>query len=325
MTYTIAVTAPTLSESGVAVLKGAGARVLMIPPGGAAADVERLLSSEPVDAVISRTVMLSGKAIESCPTLKVICKHGVGTDNIDVATATRRNIPVLITAAGNSQAVAELAIGLLLAVARRIPLQDGSIRCKDWDRTKSGLELSGRVLGLVGVGEIGRRVAAAARGLGMRVVGFDTAPVGASQDVERMEDLNDLLDVANVLSLHCPLNEATRGLISDRELARLPQDAIVINTARGGILDEAALARAIASGNVFGAGIDCFQREPIPADSPLLSLSEVVMTAHMGGSTKEALAHVARTAAQQVIDALNARPIDPAICVNPQTLANRTA
>ena len=324
MSFTILVTAPKLATAGVARLEAAGCRTLYVSKQGGEAELARLLRDEPVDGVVSRTLRLSKAAIESCPTLRVISRHGVGFNNVDVAAATARGIPVLIAPATNGQSVAELTMGLLLAVARSIPAHDVAIRQGNWDRSGSGLQLAGRTLGLVGVGGIGRAVARAALGLGMRVVAFDEymRPDSAMLEVELAASLDDLLGSVDVLSLHCPLTPETRGLIGPAQLARLRRGAIVVNTARGGLIDEAALAESLQSGQLAGAGLDTFADEP-PLHSPLLSLRNVVMTPHMGGSTDAALAATAITAVEHALKVLRGEPVDPEVCVNPSILPPR--
>ena len=250
MSFTILVTAPKLAAAGVDRLAAAGCRTLYVSKQGGEAELARLLRDEPVDGVISRTLPLSKAAIESCGTLRVISRHGVGYNNVDVAAATARGIPVLIAPATNGQSVAELTIGLLLAVARAIPAHDAAIRQGNWDRSGSGLQLAGRTLGLVGFGGIGRAVARAALGLGMRVVAFDEYLRSGSgvPEVEMAASLDELLGRVDVLSLHCPLTPETRGMIGRSQLARLRQGAIVVNTARGELIDEAALAEALRDG-----------------------------------------------------------------------------
>lgn len=174
MTYTILMTAPKLAPLGVKKLEEAGCRILYIENPKDPNEISRILSNEPVDAIISRTLDLTGAAIKSCPTLKVITKHGVGVSNIDVDAATEQNIPVLVTPGTNSQSVAELALGLMLTVARRIALYDRDLRKGNWTRSGDGLELHGRTLGLIGFGQIGQTLAKFCIAIGMKVIDFDS-------------------------------------------------------------------------------------------------------------------------------------------------------
>lgn len=320
MTYTILVTAPKLAPAGTNRLKEAGCRLLYIEDANSPTEVENILATQPVDAVISRTVSLSAAAIRSCPTLKVISKHGVGVSNIDVDAATARGIPVYVTPGANARSVAEMTLGLMFAAARRINWMDSELRHGRWTRAQDGIQLAGRTLGLVGFGQIGQRVARAALALDMHVAVFDPA-LSASHGVEGvdvMPDLASLLERSEVLSLHVPLTTQTRGLIGAYELALLPAEAIVLNTARGEVINESALIDALSSGRVFAAGLDTTAQEPIGPDHPFLKLKNVVLSPHVGGSTPAALAAMALGAAENVIGFLEGQRPDARACVNPE-------
>jgi len=285
-------------------------------------EVERIMASEPIDAVISRTVDLSATAIASCPTLKVISKHGVGVSNIDVDAATHRGIPVYVTPGANAQSVAEMTLGLMFAAARRIAWMDAELHAGRWSRVQDGIELHGKTLGLVGFGQIGQRVAAVCLALGMEVVAFDPGLKTSSNPAVRLvASVDEILPLADVLSLHVPLNKHTRGMLGAEQLARLPRGAIVVNTARGEVIDEEALIAALRSGQLYAAGLDTMSVEPLPAGHALAALPNVVLAPHVGGSTPAALAGMARGAARNVLGWLQGQPADPAACVNPQVLA----
>ena len=258
------------------------------------------------------------------PTLRVISRHGVGYNNVDVAAATARGIPVLIAPATNGQSVAELTIGLLLAVARAIPAHDAAIRQGNWDRSGSGLQLAGRTLGVVGFGGIGRAVARAALGLGMRVVAFD----------EYMQSDSGVLEVEMAASLDDLLGQRRRAFVA------LPTDARDARPDRSGTASSSSpgrhrrqyrawradrrgcLGRGTSKGQLAGAGLDTFADEP-PLHSPLLPLRNVVMTPHMGGSTDAALAATAVTAVEHALKVLRGEPVDSEVCVNPSNLPPR--
>lgn len=328
MPFTVLVTAPRLAAAGADLLAAAGARVLYLPEPGGADEVARMLAAEPVDGLISRTVDLTAQAIAGCPTLKVISKHGVGVSNIDVEAASARGIPVYVTPGANAQSVAEMTLGLMFAAARRIGWMDRELHAGRWSRAQDGIELHGRTLGLLGFGQVGQRVALAAQAIGMQVVAFDPALAGGASPVagvRLVESAEALLPLSQVLSLHVPLNRHTRGLLGAAQLARLPRGAILINTARGEVVDEAALVAALQSGQLYAAGLDTMAVEPLPADSPLAALPNVVLTPHVGGSTPAALAGMAAGAARNVLGWLQGTPVDAAACVNPQVLAAATA
>jgi D-3-phosphoglycerate dehydrogenase len=314
------VTAPKLAPAGTNRLKEAGCRLLYIEDANSPTEVENILATQPVDAVISRTVSLSAAAIRSCPTLKVISKHGVGVSNIDVDAATARDIPVYVTPGANARSVAEMTLGLMFAAARRINWMDSELRQGRWTRAQDGIQLAGRTLGLVGFGQVGQRVARVALALDMHVAAFDPA-LSASHGVEGvdvMPDLPSLLERSDVLSLHVPLTKQTRGLIGAYELTLLPAEAIVLNTARGEVIDENALIDALSSGRVFAAGLDTTAQEPIESDHPFLKLKNVVLSPHVGGSTPAALAAMALSAAENVLGFLEGRRPDSRACVNPE-------
>ena len=328
MPFTIFVTAPRLAAAGVELLAAAGCRVIYLQDADDPAEVEAVMAREPVDAVISRTVRLGAAAIAACPTLKVVSKHGVGVGNIDVDAASARGIPVYVTPGVNAQSVAEMTLGLMFAAARRIGWMDRELHAGRWSRAQDGIELRGSTLGLVGFGQVGRRVAVACQAIGMQVAAFDPALAGRPAPVpgeSLVDSLDALLPLSNVLSLHVPLHAATRQLIGAAQIERLPASAILINTARGEVVDEPALVAALRSGRLYAAGLDTMAVEPLPADSPLAGLPNVVLTPHVGGSTPAALAGMAIGAVHNVLGWLHGRPADPAACVNPQVLATATA
>lgn len=325
MAYKFLMTAPTLGAAGQQVLIDAGCQVDYLVDSQDTSEVERKMASTAYDAVISRTVTLSEQAIAACPSLKVICKHGVGVTNIDVNAATLRGIPVLTTPATNAQSVAELTIGLMLAASRHLHFFQQEILQNRWTRSSVGGELYGKRLGLVGFGEIGQRVARIAQAIGMTVSFFDP---GLPEDVQhpnitRLNRFDDLLPVSDVLSLHCPVNNATREMLNQTALTYLPERAVVINTSRGELIDEAALVAALRSGAVAAAGLDTFAVEPLPADHPFRSFDNLILTPHIGGSTQAALDAVARSAAQQCLTYLNEQTFASRACVNPDFKSNK--
>lgn len=252
---------------------------------------------EGMDAVIVRSsTTITRESLQYADSLRVIGRAGVGVDNIDVDAATERGIAVLNAPSGNTISAAELAFALLLSVARRIAPADVSMKAGEWDRKSfTGMELYGKTLGLVGAGRIGGEVARRARAFGMNVVAYDpflNAERAQSIGIE-LETLDGVLSRADVISLHTPLTEQTTGMIGDAQLARLRKGAIVINAARGGVVDEGALQRALESGHLGGAALDVYSEEPLPGDHALRKLKNVVLTPHLGASTAEAQRNVA--------------------------------
>jgi D-3-phosphoglycerate dehydrogenase len=263
------------------------------------------------DALIVRSqVEVDAPLIAAGSRLQVIGRAGVGVDNVDLDAATRAGITVVNAPTGNTIAAAEHTIALLLALARRVPAADASVRRGEWARGPlQGVQLRGRTLGIVGLGKIGMAVAERTRALGMTLLGSDpyvTADQAALRGVELVE-LERLLERSDAVTVHVPLSRATTGLIDARAIARMKPGAFVLNVARGGIVDETAVAAALREGRLGGAGIDVFETEP-PAGSPLLDAPNTVLTPHLGASTAEAQVAVAEEIAEQVLDVLDGRP-----------------
>lgn len=268
------------------------------------------------DALVVRSGTKATKEIiEAGTRLKVIGRAGVGVDNIDVETATERGILVVNAPSANTISAAEHTIGMLLSISRNIPAANGSMKSGKWERKKyMGVEVNGKVLGVIGLGRVGYEVSKMAKGLGMRIVAYDPF---ISQDKARelgiaLSSFTDVISVADFITMHTPLVKDTHHLIGKEAFAQMKEGVRVINCARGGILDEAALAAAIRSGKVAGAALDVFENEP-PETSELLELGEVIMTPHLGASTKEAQKAAAVTIAEEVITALQNKPVRNAL------------
>ena len=282
-------------------LRDAVGEVVLNPHGRplTAAELAELLPG--VDGVVAGLDEYSSEALVTADRLKVIARYGVGVDRVDVDAAAARGIVVTRTPGANALSVAELAIGLAFTVARGITVADAGVREGGWPRV-DGRELTGATFGVIGFGAIGRLVAERARGIGMTPIAFDPFlpdAVFASAGVERV-DVDELCRRSDVVSLHVPLTAATRHLIDARRLGMLPSDAIVINTARGGLLDEAAAREALDRGALFGVAVDAYESEP-PSASPLVGHPRVVSTPHSGGHTREA---VQRMTDQSIADLL---------------------
>ncbi len=261
------------------------------------------------DAIVGRSASrISGALLRAGIRLRVVGRAGVGVDNVDMATATELGVAVINAPAGNTVAVAELLFGSLIALFRHIVRADTTMHAGSWDRSALlGSELKGRTLGIVGVGRIGSEVAMRAHAFGMDVIGFDPY-VGDDRfralRIQRAPSLEALLPDADVLTIHTPLTPETTGMIGRRELARMPSGAVLCNLARGGIVDDAALAQALQSGVLRGACIDAFAEEPLPREHLLRSLPNVLLTPHLGASTAEAQRNVAVDVCEAVRDAL---------------------
>ena len=265
--------------------------------------------------VIRSATRLTADLIARAERLKVIARAGVGIDNVDVDAATRRGIVVANAPESTVVSAAEQTIGLVVALARNIPQAHAALKQGRWERSRwGGVELAGKTLGIVGFGRIGQQVARRAVGLGMRAVAFDPL-VGDERfrdlGVERSQTLDDLLEAADVVTLHSPLTEQTRGMIDREAIAKMRDGARLVNAARGALVDEEALAEAIRSGKLAGAALDVFSAEPYTG--PLLGLDEVVVTPHLAASTDEAQDRAGVIAAEQVVAALEGGIVTTAV------------
>ncbi|MGG5820182.1 NAD(P)-dependent oxidoreductase [Falsiroseomonas sp. HW251] len=323
MSFDILVTAPHLDRSGLDLLEAAGCRLDFVPAANARAEMERMLAGKAYDGIVSRFVPISGAAMASCPTLKVISRAAVGVDAIDLGEATRRRIPVLAAVGANAQSVAEFTIGIMLAAARDIARHDAVTRTGKWDKGRLGIEMQGRTLGLVGYGEIARRVAPIAIAMGLRVLAWSPRLhlAGDIAPVERAADLRDLLRRSDIVSLHAPLTPANREMIGAAELDLIGPEGVLVNTARGGLVDEAALAAALREGRLFAAALDVRPTEPPPEETVLTGVPNLLLSPHMGSATAASRDRTARIAATQLLDVLLGRPLPPRACVNPDALA----
>jgi D-3-phosphoglycerate dehydrogenase len=262
--------------------------------------------------------------IDLCPNLVCVSASGAGYDTVDVAACTEAGILVVNQAGGNARAVAEHTLGLMLGLMHRIVEADRRLRVeRGFSREElMGRDLEGKSLGLIGFGHVGQRVARLADAFGMRVIAYDpyADPHGFGGSIRRMSRLEDLLSASDIVSLHCPLNDETRGMIGAREFSRMKAGALFISTARGGIHDECALEEALRGGHIAGAGLDVWSREPPPLDHPLLARSNVIATYHTAGVTHEARRNMAEIAADQIIEVLSRRT--PPRLVNYEVLSS---
>ncbi len=259
------------------------------------------------DALVVRSeTKVTAEVIEAGERLQVIGRAGVGVDNIDLDAATQRGIAVVNAPTGNTIAAAEHTIAMMMALARNIPQANESLRRGEWTRSAfTGIEVRNRVLGVIGLGKVGTEVARRATGLQMRILGYDPF---VSQDQANLLGI-ELASMARIfqesdfICLHTPLTESTRGLIGEKEISTMKPTVRILNIARGELIDENALSKAVDEGRVAGAAIDVFSKEP-PVDSPLLKNAKIIVTPHLGASTEEAQAEVAREVAEQVIAVL---------------------
>lgn len=269
-------------------------------------ELKELLSN--IDGVIAGLDDFNEEVLWTAKKLKVISRYGAGLDNVDLEVAKRLGIVVMNTPEENVQAVADLTFGLILAVSRHIPQSHQSTREGKWERL-IGQGVYGKTLGIIGLGRIGKAVAKRAKGFEMEIIAYDIAE---DEDFAKtfgikFLPLEELLRSADFVSLHCDLNAQTRGMIGARELEMMRKTAYLINTARGGIVDEEALSRAIKKGSIAGAGLDVYEQEP-PKESPLLTLRNIVTTGHIGAYTDEAIKEMALASVKNLLSSLEAHP-----------------
>jgi len=270
------------------------------------------------DALLVRSATrVDAEALSHAPQLKVVARAGVGLDNVDVPAATERGVMVVNAPTSNIVSAAEHAIALLLAVARRIPEADASLRSGQWKRSSlGGVELSGKTIGVVGLGKIGQLVAQRLAAFGTELIAYDpyVSPARAAQLGIELVDLDELLSRADAISIHLPKTPETLGLIGADQLTKTKPGVLIVNAARGGLVDEQALADAVRAGQVGGAGIDVFATEPCTA-SPLFELPQVVVTPHLGASTAEAQDRAGTDVARSVLRALRGEFVPDAVNV----------
>jgi D-3-phosphoglycerate dehydrogenase len=296
----------SLAPQGLEILERARGIELDYAPGLSPSDLlERIRTADGL--VIRSGTKVTREVIEAAAKLRVIGRAGIGVDNVDLPAATARGVVVVNTPSGNNVTTAEHAIALLVALARHVPQATASMKAGRWEKNAfTGMELEGRTLGVIGLGNIGRVVAQKAQGLGMRVIAFDPhlpSEVAAKIDVD-LVDLDGLLSRSDAITVHVPKTKETTGLLGAAAFARCRQGVLVVNAARGGIVDERALLAALDAGQVGGAALDVFEQEPPPADHPLVRHPRVICTPHLGASTEQAQLNVAIQVAEQVRDFL---------------------
>ena len=302
-----------LSPAAINIFRARGIEV-DLKPGLSPAELREIIGEYDGLAIRSAT-KVTKELLDAAPNLKVVGRAGIGVDNVDVKSATARGVVVMNTPYGNTITTAEHAIAMMFALARELPEASASTKAGKWEKNRfMGVELTGKTLGLIGCGNIGSIVADRAIGLRMKVVAFDpylSEKRALELGVEKVE-LDALLSRADFITLHTPLTDATRNILSREALAKTRKNVRIINCARGGLIDEAALGEAIRSGHVAGAALDVFETEPA-TDSPLFGLEKIICTPHLGAATAEAQENVALHVAEQMSDFLLTGAVSNAI------------
>lgn len=300
-----------LAQEGIDILKAADGFKVDCKYGLPPEELKKIIKD--YDALIIRSgTQVTADILEAAVKLKVIGRAGVGLDNVDLKAATKRGVVAMNTPLGNTTSTAEHTVSMILSTARRIPQACASLKSGKWERSKfDGVELYGKTLGVIGLGRIGSTVARIAKSFGMKIIAFDpylSAEIAVKMGVE-MREFNDLLKEADFITIHIPKSSDTKYLIGEKEIALMKPAVRIVNCARGGIIDENALAKALKDGKIAGCALDVFEQEPPPADLALLKLDNCIVTPHLGASTSEAQINVAIEIAEAVRNALLGRGI----------------
>jgi D-3-phosphoglycerate dehydrogenase len=316
----VLVTAPTVSETAQKILRDAGGEIDFMSGKVTEDALTEAFAKRPYNAIVLRSSPpVTARVLDAAKSLKIISKHGAGVDSIDIPAATARGISVMMANGANAGAVAEHSLALMLCIVRELPRYHAKLQNGVWkDLSYIVTDFRHRVVGIVGYGQIGRRTARLASAFGTKVIVHSRSRPDLPEGMEWDAALDGLLRRADIVSLHCPLTEKTRGLIGKRELALMPRGSIVINTSRGPVVDEAALIEALESGHLGGAGLDTFAKEPPDRTNPLFHRDNVICTPHIAVSTIDASLQMGTIAANNILSWLRGEIYDAANVVNPE-------
>lgn len=323
MRSTILVTGPEIAAKAKEILEENNFKILYVPAYSSSELLENIAKKEQIDALLVRMGEITRDVLTASPKLKVVAKHGTGVNNIDINAATELNIPVFIALNGNYQSVAEHTVALIYGLTKEVVRLDRRLREGNWDKPGyKGVELNRKSLGLIGLGRIARRVIELVRPLNMDIIGYD--PYVSKDEFPRgvkvAKNLDEVLSLSDYISIHCPLTKETRNLIAGEEFKKMKNEAFIINSARGGIINEISLIKALKQGWIAGAGLDTFSMEPPQKDNPLWGMSNVIVTPHIGGVTVESFNRMGVESVQHVLSITNNEKVVLSACVNPQVL-----
>jgi D-3-phosphoglycerate dehydrogenase len=321
----ILVTGFTISEEAQRMLGDAGFDLVYMGNDIGEPFLLKEFASRKVPAVVLRgPAPFTPKVFDAAKDLKIISKRGAGIDSVDVASATAHGVAVMITNGTNAAAVAEHTLALMLAVTRELPQFDRRMRAGQWkDQAHVVRDFSQRTVGIVGYGEIGKRVAALVQAFGAKIIVHSRTRSQPPAGVEWEDDLDRLVARVDILSLHCPLTEKTRGMIGKKQLASIKEGSVIINTARGKLIDEPAMIEALRSGRIAAAGLDVFEKEPADGHNPLFALPNVLCTPHIASTTTHAEAQMGAIAASNILYWLRGEIYDPRNFINPEVASGR--
>ncbi len=319
----VIISGPAIADEAMMLLEERNIKAIMIPPYTESNVIADLARKEQIDAILVRMGDINETVIRASDKLRIIAKHGVGVNNIDVDAATKHGIPVMITRAANARSVSEHTLAMIFSLIKSLPHLDTGLREGRWEKTTfKGIEISGKTLGIIGFGSIGSDLAKLVKPLNMRILVFDPMLSGGKvpADVERMDVLDDLLREADVVSLHCPLTKSTRDMISTDQLNVMKPSAFLINAARGELIDEAALVRALRNDVIAGAGLDSFAKEPPDPDNPLWALPNILATPHVAAVTTESFQRMGMKAVANILSILDNEKPDLSCVLNEEVL-----
>lgn len=320
----VLVTATTVSELAQNLLRAGGADIVFVP---GSVDEDALIAAftrQPVAAVLLRgSPPFTAKVFAAARDLKIIAKHGAGVDSVDMASACKHGVAVMVAGGANADAVAEHALAMMLSLARELPRFDREMRQGGWrDLNHFTRDFHVRTVGIVGYGQIGERTARLVQACGAQVVIHTRSQLVPPAGMTIEPDLNRLLERVDILSLHCPLTEKTRGMLGAAQFAHMKPGALLINTARGPVVDEPALVDALHGGKLAGAGLDTFAMEPPDPANPLFALPNVLITPHIAAATTDAMVRMGTIAANNIISYLRGEVCDQRNFLNPEVLKN---
>lgn len=323
MAYRVFLTGSGIAAEAVAYLQNEDCIVEVGDPRDSSEDLIRKFKAFNPDGIIVRQGKITAEVQDAAPNLRIISKHGVGTDNIDKEAATQRGIPVTYTPNANFEAVAQHTLALILSLVRRIPSEDKRIRSGIFDKKGyDGEELTGKTLGLIGFGNIARQLAKLVGPLGMEVVVYH--PSNTTEEllphISKADSPAAVFSDADILSIHSPLTSETRNLVNNETIAAMKPGGYIINTARGGIVNEADLHDALQSGHLSGAALDAFEKEPPETDNPLFKLESIIFTTHIGGMSNKSFRNMGFQSSDNLLTVLKGAALNPDVVVNKEVL-----
>lgn len=319
MKHNVIVTGKAIADDAVALLKAHDIEVIPTEPYMPTEELIQVVRDKQASGMIIRVGQITKEVIEASPKMKVIAKHGVGVDNIDLDAAKELGIPVMVTGEVNTRSVSEHALTMILSLFKNMQRLQNRMHAGHWDKaTHRGIELTGKHLVLIGKGAIALDLARLVKPFDMKISAYVRAISDSPllDGIEQSTDLDGLLQDADIVSLHCPLNDATRQMFSAEQFKLMKPSSIIINTARGGIIDESALIEALKTGEIGGAGLDCFETEPTCADNPLFDMTNVLASPHIGFATHESLQRMGQIVADNIIAVLESKELPVHYIVN---------